>query len=646
MRLSLQSKIKENLYGMSSFSGLSLSLIPWREWALYNIVFGQPDLRGSELDVYLKYDTGATSSSNRLKLFNGQIKTWKTKNDVMYMDVKNVYDFTTTIPKLFPSGSNTNMKLAIPFQYGDFGYDDDYSDIPFCGNNSDEVFAICPMSKFFPTSTIWQIAYHEMKNIPTAGFDVEESWAFVRRSKMYAAVDLGAATWINASSGAYVEADTSNIPVHLFVGFSGTDTSENQATVTNGANAIDEDYSTEAYLESTTSDTGDAVLILSSNYLRGYTEPLSSKDGQVHFDVYLGDVSSTEITTGKIAIYDGTSFQSVDFAPSDANSKITVSYSIDSPDEIPDLEFKIIVNKPSSGTSYAYVKEAVIHTRLENVKKDEFLYVRCKGRKYSGTWDGRKTPGDLITNPIDALEAIFRDDLGMTDVDTDRFDDLDSGYSSVIIKGSYYEQVDSMYDFFEDYGRMFGFGIHINSVNKVTLLSGVANLLKFSSSGTSNPGDADKFMETDQITDGEYQQNPIKKRSFQLSRISEHDTYSSIMIFYFKDHDDYNGSEQSSGTDENVFKIYNYLIPSSTQATNLLDVITTWFKTQKTIARFETFYDAIDKEVGDVINIRHSDLDDDMLDDAVSTQKWMILYMNQNWRPNVITIKAIEMITK
>ncbi len=52
------------------------------------------------------------------------------------------------------------------------------------------------------------------------------------------------------------------------------------------------------------------------------------------------------------------------------------------------------------------------------------IFAGIKGREYSGTWNGRKTSGNLIETPADVIESLLRDDLGLGDdnIDMDSFD--------------------------------------------------------------------------------------------------------------------------------------------------------------------------------------------------------------------------------
>ena len=67
------------------------------------------------------------------------------------------------------------------------------------------------------------------------------------------------------------------------------------------------------------------------------------------------------------------------------------------------------------------------------------------------------------------------------------------------------------------------------------------------------------------------------------------------------------------------------------------------FLNQHWLAQFNTWYNALAHEVGDVINIRHSAINDDMLDSTESAQKWIIYKISQGWHPAWARILAMEL---
>lgn len=63
------------------------------------------------------------------------------------------------------------------------------------------------------------------------------------------------------------------------------------------------------------------------------------------------------------------------------------------------------------------------------------IYAGVKGREYSGTWNGRKTSGNLIETAADVIESIARDDLGLDDdsIDMDSFDAVNTELGATFV---------------------------------------------------------------------------------------------------------------------------------------------------------------------------------------------------------------------
>lgn len=64
----------------------------------------------------------------------------------------------------------------------------------------------------------------------------------------------------------------------------------------------------------------------------------------------------------------------------------------------------------------------LVFTKKMTIDERTRIFTACKGRMYGGTWDSRKTATDLIENPADVVENFLRNDLAVTDIDTDGFD--------------------------------------------------------------------------------------------------------------------------------------------------------------------------------------------------------------------------------
>jgi hypothetical protein len=178
---------------------------------------------------------------------------------------------------------------------------------------------------------------------------------------------------------------------------------------------------------------------------------------------------------------------------------------------------------------------------------------------------------------------------------------------------------------------------------KWRIVTPFAQLNKFANSGTDTPNDDDIFTDVDIITSGKFVRHPIKKGSFQIQRTQSNTYGDKLTINYIDTHQGFLRSQSTGSGNGKEITLDNWMIRADSDVSTLAGVLDDWLLNQHFIVEFETFYNAIGYEIGDVINIRHADLNDDMLSATVNTQKWMIYEINKNWRPNTIKIKAVEL---
>lgn len=98
------------------------------------------------------------------------------------------------------------------------------------------------------------------------------------------------------------------------------------------------------------------------------------------------------------------------------------------------------------------------------------IYAAIQGREYSGTWNSRKTSGNLIEHPTDVIESILRDDLSLTDddIDMDSFDDVNTELSGWKFAGSITERQNSK-DILEEFARQCMSFVFWGADNKVKM---------------------------------------------------------------------------------------------------------------------------------------------------------------------------------
>jgi hypothetical protein len=83
------------------------------------------------------------------------------------------------------------------------------------------------------------------------------------------------------------------------------------------------------------------------------------------------------------------------------------------------------------------------------------IFAGVKGREYSGTWNSRKTSGNLIETPADVIESIVRDDLGLSNdnIDMDKFDDVNTELGATFVFSGCISERKNSKEILEDLAR-------------------------------------------------------------------------------------------------------------------------------------------------------------------------------------------------
>lgn len=638
-KLNMQFALPQLLNSISSVPSVTLTLLDWRGTLRADIIGTLPDLTGSTINIYIKYNTSTDLSSNAIQIFSGTLTNYSVKRDTMVLSLKLFRPELSMLPANLIPNSND---IGKPLQYGDFNYSDD----PRWWGDKNAYYAICPLVFWDADnlSALYWIADHEMNAVPSDLTLIQNSQAFVVRDNKYLhAVFPSAASITNAASGAYVEAviglGTPTVGVKTYLHLSPTDTTG--STAANPANAIDGKVSTLAYLEAPTPKL--QVQVFGFDELRECT----LQGDQPTVQIYFGTISGGG--TGTVVIDDGVNNGSTNIDNTYANGWHGFPFpSYGSLDEIEGFWIEVNLGTLTD----IEVKNILVRVRMQDASdNDEYLYLRCKGREYSSTWDSRKTTGNLIQYAPDIVESLFRDEWSITDIDTDTFDAVYTYFSSTIsVKscGTIFQQQDGE-RLLEEICEMMNFAIsfmrtrsqlHSTDVrNKWRLVYPFKNV--FALSGTSTPGNEDIFTDSESYSGNSHTQQPIKLGTFLLRRTAESENYGKLTVKYVRTHQGYRESVNVGSGKEKILE--NWLIDGTLASPgNFRNDIDAWL-TQKWIAEFETFYNGLAHEPGDILNIRHDDLNDDMLNMTVNTQKWIIREVVQSWRPNTILIEAIEL---
>ncbi len=658
--ININSSLVDTIDKYPAISSGTLILLGWRETLRDDLIGSSPDLTDQTVNIYFTlYDTGL-DGSDYLLLFSGVVADWSEKNDKMMITIKDADDtlqsYTgTALKDTYTYYEQIPDDYIAPKQYGDFAYnvDEGYYWAEVIGR-----LAICPFTGKDDINSDYRfiVADHEMHNMPT---DAElyqskdyDPFLFFINNHTLIAFGIESVTTTNAASGANVT--FSNIyganraGRALLAAQDEFDTSrlgdpDNQ--VADWADAVDGKSTTFVTVD------GSDESILSVTDFRAEQKisniSLNNSDMPVQLQalliVQLGTVSPNGTNTIKLKIFKKSTYTyllDVELTSSQSNTTVKKYIDIDSSTDVDDWAVVVECNDASATCE---VKNIVLmpEVNVDLTQITEF-YLRCQGREYSSTWDSRKTSGNLIENISDAIESIIRDEIGSTNINTDTFDQVHNSLSAVKINMSIYRR-QLWYDFLKTLISKFNLSLRVNTVGKYSLLFPDADYLKFSSSGTDTPGNEDIFTDSDSLSNEYYQQHPIQKKSFEIKRTSRDNIKTKITVKYAKTGDEYL-KEYSSGSGNKELMIEQDYIGDDTSAQTLASRIRDFRSQQKSLISFITFHNAIAVEVGDVINVRHTELSNNMLfSGSKNSQKWMVLKTSVNYHPARVQITALEM---
>ena len=650
-KVSYDTTIPEMINSLGSIGSITLTIVDWRATLRAAIVGSSPNLTDSEVHIYVKFgSTGAWLTdllSNAVKIFSGTVSTYNIHKDKITLSL--VTDLPA-MPKLPQVVLAQKERIGRPIQYGDFNWAID----PRWWGTGANYYAMCRLVSWDDDTFIarYYIAGHEMNQVPAAiHSDYRNAYAFVVRDGHYLHVQApSAATFTNGASAAYVDVafsagvPLSGIAAYLFLAPTALEASN---TASNGGRAIDGLQTTFAYIDAvnpklSVETFGFDQLLDCELYS---TAPVSS----LGLHVYFGGVEA-DTDEIRVRITDGTYTADtlIETAYSDAWHLFPFPTSPPTAVTLADLEgYRIEIEVLADGNAEIY--NVLVRARMQDVtQEDEYLYLRCMGREFSGTWNSRKTSGNPIFFPTDVIESLLRDEGSFADanIDMTSFDLVTTYFNSTLsvqAAGSMYD-IKNASTWLEEIARIWNVCLFYNvSDNKWKIKYPRAAANVFSTSGTDTPAALDIFTDTDVITSGVYTSHPIKRGTFKTLR-TDIAQYHEIFTMYYKlNHGGYLG-EKKSGTTGREYSSEHFMLGYVTDVNTFFGNIDDWILRQKWIVTFDTFYNAVDHEIGDIINIRHNDLNNDMLESTVNEQKWMIIAVKLNWRPNTINIKAIELV--
>jgi len=207
--------IPQLVNGLSSQASLTLKITDFINTYRASIIGTNPDKTGSEINIYIKYDTSNNLKSNVVKIFSGYLSTYSISRNVMTIKAKTAWPGFESIPKNFVtykrsairSGELTHTPMR-PLQYGAGNFD-----APPRDWSRDQHYIACPLVNWTggEKATYW-IANHKMHQLPTSTDinNFNDPHMFVVRDNLYCHVNAsGTHTISNTSSGAYIDIDLS-----------------------------------------------------------------------------------------------------------------------------------------------------------------------------------------------------------------------------------------------------------------------------------------------------------------------------------------------------------------------------------------------------------------------------------------------------
>jgi hypothetical protein len=684
--LNVSVKIPELINGFSSIGSCGFRLTPFRA-EIRGEILASPEIIGTEVIIWFKFDAGATPDiDNSVKIFRGTIYDWDENRDVMNIKIKNKEENLLSIPNTslkesYPYYIGGNNGWARPIQFGDFNWN---NDLQYWAEWKESALAIVPWLGYDGDQehNIFFIADHVMENVPTAT-DFEETSVMTTSDKIYTPgymfgrignywASLGwpgaapTAVVTNSSGCSYItisgkgDAGVNTMDSFVMLGSPGAEyatgtTATYENDIVAWAKCVDGDSTTSTDVPFT-------------QYLSVHDLDLTNLGGlrriATHTIYVAFSIGSVTITGGnpRLEVYDKSSESLQDsrsVGSGDADETHWLSFTVTNTEDINDYFFTVYGGAGTPAT--IEIKNITIwmttSTDFEwNWTIDPYMYIRAQGREFSSAWIGltgsRRTSGALIENPADVIESILWDDqgyIGQTSsndgkIETQSFDDVRDIFNTAGVDacGTILTQ-SSGEEVLKSICRMFNMSLSFTQFRRWRLHFPQAAGYNFTNSGSGTPDDQDIFTDVDIVTNQEYTRHPIVKKSLVVRRSKSQEKYGTVVIRYGRLGDGSYFGTVSVGSGKSI-TLSNFLLNDSVNAAAFRDLVDGWLQNSKTTAIFNTWHNAVTHEIGDIINIRHGDINDAMLNATEVTQKWMIIDNTFKWRPPYIQIKAIELI--
>ena len=654
----LTSNLAYGLNDIASAGQVTLKLVEFRGRIRSALLAAGADLTGSAVNLYLKFDTSTTLKSNAIKFMTGYVAKYTEKNDVMTLYIKSEVIETTNVPLTLLQDVYTNVEheadWAKPLQYGDFSWTEN----PLFINDTENVYAFCPFAE--ETDTVsstgtdsihysFFVADHEMNEIKSTSTDYEDftdPYAFIRRGNVWCVIEGHDNNTIveSTSTDCMIHINKSQHSIHAIIQPTEVHAGATPATsAPNPENTYDGKEATYSQMDGTALENDIAVHLFDVGAIKDWAGKGSTyayfktTDGtyDTNDQSYIGwRKKSDDSTIGVDTVIAADGWHNVEliFGGADDIEQMNNYY----------IYIKCDSTDPKDDFRVAEIIVRVTVNDYDPEEDERGIYLRCIGREYDGTWGGRKVDGNPISNPVDMIESILRDELSITSLDTDAFDDINGSFSGIDVNATIYEQRTSL-EYFKDMCRAFNVALIRDVLGTWTITQNTRADRVFNNSGTSTAGLEDIYNGTDTLSGTSFTSQPILRRSLQLKRTASNDVYDIVTLKYNKVFDSYLANVTNGSGDTNK-TIFNPYIRRSSEASALILLFNGFWQGQKMVCTFTSFYNALAVQLGDIINIRHGDIRDEQVADTLITQKWVAIALQYQWRKNTIKITALELI--
>jgi hypothetical protein len=263
---------------------------------------------------------------------------------------------------------------------------------------------------------------------------------------------------------------------------------------------------------------------------------------------------------------------------------------------------EIISKTQADDTVYLY--DLALRLDLTININDFVPFISCKGREYLDTWGSRKTAGNLIENPVDVLEGVLRDELGVVaaDIRTALFDTANTARSAWKCAGQLVDSTRSE-DVIDEMAEnaALAYWIDTDGQESVRALGYSATPDKTIRTRDVKLGSIElDYTSRDEIINDftvNYGYNPAAEEYMAQAWANRHGSTIEDMIYT----DKLIESWKSIGKKENRREFFARWIQDSATAEELLKFLIDWQRLRRRTIQLELWLDSIGVELGDLV---------------------------------------------